>query len=178
MTKQVEEVTHGQEILDVVLTSDQHLVSHVEIDFFPTFTDHGVVTCGTTLSVGGRPGTKEKQFNQSILPLLEKLVPEKQKFQGRPKMSKHRKYLWCRLNKVKERLWCSTSARTITRLLKERHELERKLKQSYTHANMKEEKAAIPKIKQNLKGFFPAWPREDRRPRPRLALFRTPRLEN
>ena len=202
MTQQVEEVTHGQEILDVVFTSDQHLVSHVEIDFFPTFTDHGVVTCGTTLSVGGRPGIKEKnylcetgrrygalafnkapwpevreqlsaldwsgfkevagedptkalnQFHQSILPILEKLVPEKLEFQGRPKMSKHRKYLWCRLHKVKERLWCSTSERTITRLLKERQELELKLKQSYTQANMKEEKAAIPKIKQNSKVFF------------------------
>ena len=62
MIQQVKNMTHGQDILDVIFTSDQYLVRHVEINFFPTFTDHGVVTCGTTLPTGGWAGIEEKSY--------------------------------------------------------------------------------------------------------------------
>ena len=177
-------------------------MSHVDVEFYPTFTDHGVVTCGTSLNTGDKVINREKsylcetghcfgsldfnkapwlevrqelaalewsgfkeaayenptkalnQYNDQVLIVLEKLVPAKKDWQGKPKMSKQRKYLWCRLAKVRERLMHSTSACTITRLLKERRELEIRLKQLYCQENAKEEKEAIPKIKQNSNVFF------------------------
>ena len=200
MTQQVEHPTHGKETLDVVFTSDQNLVSHVDVNFFPTFTDHGVVTCDTTLTSGGEAGSRPRGYlcdtgrrygaldfhkapwpeireglaaldwagfkehahenltqalNQyRVLAVLEELVPEKKGFNRKPKMSKQRKYLWGRLNKVNLRLMHSTSVSTIGKLLKERRDLELKLRQSYTEENLKEENEAIPKIRKNPKVFF------------------------
>ena len=44
----VSQPTHGTEILDLVYTSDQNTVSHIEMDSFPTFTDHKVLAITVT----------------------------------------------------------------------------------------------------------------------------------
>ena len=41
------------EILDLVFTSDAYLVSHVEVEHYPTFSDHGLVTCYTSYKPRG-----------------------------------------------------------------------------------------------------------------------------
>ena len=105
-------------------------------------------------------------MHDRVLAVLEELVPEKKGFNRKPKMSKQRKYLWGRLNKVNLRLMHSTSVSTIAKLLKERRDLELKLQQSYTEENLKEENEAIPKIRKNPKVFF-SLAKDDKKQRPR-----------
>ena len=64
MTQQVEEATHEVEVLDLVFTSDPDLVSQVQVESYPTFTDHRVVTCQTTF--GYQEVTEEAVGNQFL----------------------------------------------------------------------------------------------------------------
>ena len=50
------------EILDLVFTSDQDLVSHIEAEDHLTFTDHSVLTCYTSLTPRGSTVSKEKSY--------------------------------------------------------------------------------------------------------------------
>ena len=58
MIQQVDKVTHGREILDLVFTNDCDLISSVEVEDWPTFTDHKLINLSVSY--------KNKQIRQII----------------------------------------------------------------------------------------------------------------
>ena len=48
LIQQVDKVTHGTEILDLIFTNDHELISNIEVADWPQFTDHKVVTASVT----------------------------------------------------------------------------------------------------------------------------------
>ena len=59
MSQYVDQPTHGLEILDLVFTSDQNLVSHVDMEAFPTFTDHKILYVKVNYKLGRQPDREE-----------------------------------------------------------------------------------------------------------------------
>ena len=59
MSQYVDQPTHGLEILDLVFTSDQNLVSHVDMEAFPTFTDHKILYVKVNYKLGRKPDREE-----------------------------------------------------------------------------------------------------------------------
>ena len=57
----VDKPTHALEILDLVYTSDHHLVSHIDMEAFPLFTDHKILSIKVNFKTGVRP-RKEEMF--------------------------------------------------------------------------------------------------------------------
>ena len=47
MTQQVDEVTHGREVLDLLFSNNPELVHSISVESFPSFIDHKVVTAVT-----------------------------------------------------------------------------------------------------------------------------------
>ena len=72
-----------------------------------------------------------------------------------------------------DRLGRVTSVRTMTKLLKEKEMLEKRLKQSYSSSNFKSERVAISRIKQNSKSFF-SFARARQKTRSRIGPFLDP----
>ena len=64
MVQQVDKATRSAsgEILDLVFTSDEDLVSYVETEDHLTFTDHAVVTCYTNFKSSGQTDGPEKSY--------------------------------------------------------------------------------------------------------------------
>ena len=60
LIQQVDQPTHGIEILDLVFSNDQDLVSSVSVEAWPRFTDHRVITAQVSYQVGSDPAIKEK----------------------------------------------------------------------------------------------------------------------
>ena len=52
MAQLVDQPTHGVEILDLVFTSDLAAVSHIDMESFPLFTDHKVLSIKVTFKLG------------------------------------------------------------------------------------------------------------------------------
>ena len=48
----VDKVTHGNEILDLIYTNDDDLVSSIQAESWPTFTDHSVVSATVSYQLG------------------------------------------------------------------------------------------------------------------------------
>ena len=48
MIQQVDQVTHGKEILDLIFSNNEDLVSSVTVAAWPAFTDHSVVTASVS----------------------------------------------------------------------------------------------------------------------------------
>ena len=61
MSQYVDQPTHGVEILDLVFTSDQSLVSHINMESFPTFTDHKILSIKVNYKLGKKL-TKDEMF--------------------------------------------------------------------------------------------------------------------
>ena len=61
MTQLVDQPTHGVEILDLVFTSDQQLVSNIDLANFPQFTDHKVLSIMVNYKLGKKP-IKDEMF--------------------------------------------------------------------------------------------------------------------
>ena len=61
MTQMVDQPTHGVEILDLVFTNDQQLVSHLDMEPFPQFTDHKILSIKVSFKLGVKPA-KEEMF--------------------------------------------------------------------------------------------------------------------
>ena len=61
MVQLVDQPTHGVEVLDLVFTSDQHLVSHIDMEPFPEFTDHKILSIKVNFMLGKKP-VKEEMF--------------------------------------------------------------------------------------------------------------------
>ena len=50
------------EILDLIFTSDTSLVSQVEVEHYPTFSDHGIITCHTTYKNSHQQGEYTRSY--------------------------------------------------------------------------------------------------------------------
>ena len=59
LIQKVEDPTHGIEILDLLFSSDDDLVSSVSVESWPRFTDHKVVTANVSYNLGKVIPTKE-----------------------------------------------------------------------------------------------------------------------
>ena len=55
----MDEVTHGKEILDLIFTNNDELVSSVQVTPWPTFTDHSIVTASVSYQIGSEPEVEE-----------------------------------------------------------------------------------------------------------------------
>ena len=62
LIQQVDQVTHGREILDLIFVNNEDLVSSVLATAWPAFTDHSIVTAATSYSL-----KKEKVFEETHL---------------------------------------------------------------------------------------------------------------
>ena len=60
LIQQVDKPTHGVEILDLIFSNDQDLVSSVSVEAWPRFTDHKIVAACVSYQVGADPAIKEK----------------------------------------------------------------------------------------------------------------------
>ena len=60
LIQQVDQPTHGIEILDLIFSNDQDLVSSVSVEAWPRFTDHKIVTANVSYQVGDDHSAKEK----------------------------------------------------------------------------------------------------------------------
>ena len=59
LLQEVDKPTHGASILDLIWTSDAHLVSAVSVEGWPAFTDHKVVIAHSTYQLGRQNVEKE-----------------------------------------------------------------------------------------------------------------------
>ena len=62
MIQQVDQVTHGREILDLIFSNNEDLVSSVAVSAWPAFTDHSVVTASVSYKL-----EKEKEVEETHL---------------------------------------------------------------------------------------------------------------
>ena len=62
LIQQVDQVTHGKEILDLIFVNNEDLVSSIVVTPWPAFTDHSIVTAATSYSL-----KKEKIFEETHL---------------------------------------------------------------------------------------------------------------
>ena len=53
--QQVDQPTHGAEILDLILTNNSDLISSVTVESWPAFTDHKLVSAFTSFDLGTEP---------------------------------------------------------------------------------------------------------------------------
>ena len=72
MVQMVDKPTHCVEILDLVYTSDQCSVSHIDMESFPMFTDHRVLTVNVSFKLG-KTAYKEEMFLLDSCRRLRKL---------------------------------------------------------------------------------------------------------
>ena len=202
MCQQVDLITHGKEILDLIFTNNEDLVCSVGVDSFPSFTDHKIVTASVTyqlekvkeveeshlLDSGKRlkqlnftkapwpeiqvqlrivdwgpmkvlakesPAAAHSWFIEKLVPLLESLVPRKApRVKKRNRMERHRNLLWRRLTKIQRRIESCSSISKLSKLIQDKWELEKELKEEYLSLNWKEEKKALDNMKVNSKAFF------------------------
>jgi hypothetical protein len=199
LIQQVDKVTHGREILDLLFTNNEDLVSSATVEPWPSFTDHSIVTAPVSYQLGSEKELEEthlldsgkrlkrlnfnkapwpeiqKQlcmldwepmkdhakespiaalswFMDQIIPLLETLVPKK--CPRRSKLEKKRKLLWRKLGKLQRKIESVSSNSGLSKLIKDKWNLEKQLKSEYTSVNQKEEDDALLNLKENPKSFF------------------------
>ena len=59
MAQQVDQPTHGVEVLDLIFTNNPDLISSVAVEPWPAFTDHKLVTAFPSFALGTEPGKEE-----------------------------------------------------------------------------------------------------------------------
>ena len=64
-SQQVDKPTHGAEILDLIFTNDQDLVSSIAVEPWPRFTDHSLVTASVSYKFGSSTKSKESHLLES-----------------------------------------------------------------------------------------------------------------
>ena len=62
LIQQVDKVTHGREILDLIFSNNEDLVSSVAVEPWPSFTDHNIVTASVSYQL-----ESEKELEQTHL---------------------------------------------------------------------------------------------------------------
>ena len=202
LIQQVDQPTHGVEILDLIFSNDHDLVSSVSVESWPRFTDHKVVTANVSFQLRDGPVTKEKHlldcgsrlkklnfhkaswveiqaeiseidlgdmeeaaktsptkalqvFLEELLPLLERHVPiKKVNKKSKYRMDRRRRIIWRRLAKIRSRIKTASSIHKLTKLHRDKQDLEQQLYDDYSATNILEENQAISNIKLNPKAFF------------------------
>ena len=168
MIQQVDQATHGREILDLIFTNNEDLVSSVAVESWPSFTDHSTVTATVSykleqnkdveethlLDSGKRlkrlnfnkapwqdiqaelrhidwspmqelakasPTAAHSWFIETIVPLLEKFVPERASRGGkkRSNIDRRRKLMWRRLGTIMKRIRATSSVSKLSRLIQD-----------------------------------------------------------
>ena len=61
MTQEVDQVTHGREVLDLLFTNNPELIHSIDTESFPLFTDHKVVTARVNYKLH-KPPPKQQMF--------------------------------------------------------------------------------------------------------------------
>ena len=64
LIQQVDQTTHGREILDLIFSNDEDLVSSVSVEAWPAFTDHSLITAAVSYKL-------EKEVTLEEIHLLE-----------------------------------------------------------------------------------------------------------
>ena len=59
LMQQVDQITHGTEILDLIFTNNSDLISTVAVESWPSFSDHKLVIACTSFDIGTEPDKKE-----------------------------------------------------------------------------------------------------------------------
>ena len=59
LVQQVDQATHGVEVLDLIFTNNPDLISSVSVEAWPLFTDHKLVTAFTSFELGASPHKEE-----------------------------------------------------------------------------------------------------------------------
>ena len=52
LIQQVDQVTHGREVLDLLFTNNDDMISSVTVEPWPQFTDHSIVTASVDFQLG------------------------------------------------------------------------------------------------------------------------------
>ena len=114
-------------------------------------------------------------FMNTIIPILEELVPAKVKGKrfGKRQVDKSRRCLWRKLGRVKKSLLSTLSANKAASLLHKQHTLEKQLKDSYDSQGWKEEDKVVKAMKDNPKVFF-AYGRARQNTKARVGPFLDP----
>ena len=59
LVQQVDQPTHGVEVLDLIFTNNPDMISSVSVESWPAFTDHKLVTAYTSFELGTAPEKEE-----------------------------------------------------------------------------------------------------------------------
>ena len=101
------------------------------------------------------PTLAHSWFLYQLIPVLERLVPERRVILGgRNRLHRNRKLLWRKLKTIKEKLGKTTSVAKLVKLLQDRQEMELELKLLYSNLNASSEAKVISEMKENPKVFF------------------------
>ena len=65
LAQYVDLITHEKEILDLFYCSDPQLVTHVDTEYFPRFTDHKILTISVNYLLGKAPIKEEMSLLDS-----------------------------------------------------------------------------------------------------------------
>ena len=95
-------------------------------------------------------------FIDTILPVLEELVPQKPvgKRFGHSKVHRKRRCLWRKLGRIKKQLLKSSSVSKTAALLQKKRALELELKRSYDRQVWEQESKVVNEMKTNTKAFY------------------------
>ena len=104
--------------------------------------------------VKSSPSVAHSWFLAQLLPIMESLVPSKQRAMGRNKLHRKRKLLWRKLRKLKLKIQNATSFSKVTRLLQDQQDLETELKLMYSSLSESSEAKVVTGMKDNIKVFF------------------------
>ena len=120
------------------------------------------------------PTSAHDCFMNILIPILESLVPLKALRKGKKnKLQKSRKLLWRKLGKVMKNIERASSVSKLSRLLHDKWELEKLLKEQYSSLNYQEESQAVLNMKENPKAFF-SFAKSRQKTRTRIGPFIDP----
>jgi hypothetical protein len=111
-------------------------------------------------------------FMETILPILEDLVPQKMvgKRFGHSKKHKRRRSLWRKLNRIRKKLHSTSSVTRAASLLHQQRAVELELKSSYDTQSWEEETKVVNAMKTNVKAFY-AYGRARQKTKARVGPF-------
>ena len=114
-------------------------------------------------------------FIDSILPIMEELVPHRvtgKRF-GKSRKHRDRRSLWRKLGRIKKKLLHTTSVSRTTSLLQTQQRLEKDLKNIYDVQGWEEESKVVMAMKSNVKAFF-AYGRAKQKTKAKVGPFLDP----
>ena len=114
-------------------------------------------------------------FMNTLLPIMEELVPQRnsEKKFGKSRKHRSRRGLWRKLARVKNRLYSTSSATRASFLLDQQRKLELELKKSYASQGWEEEFKVVNAMKTDVKAFY-AYGRARQKTKARVGPFIDP----